>query len=101
MDNMDLLAPTVSELESRIQALEMRNVELEVRNVQLTKALSAASVQSGNKIDVVNKFAHLILTKHLEKISAITTLAGCNDENIEVYAIIDKSMHVRRGLLLR
>ena len=53
---MDLLAPTVSELESRIHALEMRNVELEVRNVQLTKALSAASVQSGNKIDVVNKF---------------------------------------------
>ena len=80
---MDLLAPTVSELESRIQALEMRNVELEVRNVQLTKALSAASVQSGNQIDVVNKFAHLILAKHLENISAITTLAGSNDENIE------------------
>ena len=90
MDNMDLLAPTVSELESRIQALEMRNVELEVRNVQLSKALSAASVQSGNKIDVVSKFAHLILTKNLERISAITTLAGSNDENIEVYAIIDK-----------
>ena len=70
MDNMDLLAPTVSELESRIQALEMRNVELEVRNVQLTKALSAASVQSGNKIDVVNKFSHLILKKNLDKISA-------------------------------
>ena len=87
---MDLLAPTVSELESRIYSLEMRNVELEIRNVQLTKALSAASIQSGNKIDVVNKFSHLILKKNLDKISAITTLAGTNEENTEVYNMIDK-----------
>ena len=90
MDNMDLLAPTVSELQSRIQELELRNVELEVRNVQLTKALASASVQSGNKIDVVNSFAHIIIAKHLEKISSITSIASSNEENDEVYAIIDK-----------
>ena len=52
----DLLAPTVAELEQRIHSLEMRNVELEIRDVQLTKALSAASVQSSNKVDMVNNF---------------------------------------------
>ena len=85
----DLLAPTVAELEQLIHSLEMKNVELEIRNVQLTKALSAASVQSANKVDVVNKFAHLILKKNLDKISAITSLAGTNEENTEVFNIVD------------
>ena len=86
----DLLAPTSTELQSRIQELELRNVELEVRNVQLTKALASASVNGCNKFDVVNSYAHIIIARHLEKISSITSIAATNEENDQVYAIIDK-----------
>ena len=86
----DLLAPTTTELQSRIRELELRNVELEVRNVQLTKALASASVNGCNHFDVVNSYAHIIIAKHLEKISSITSIAASNEENNEVYAIIDK-----------
>ena len=74
----DLLAPTSTELQSRIQELELRNVELEVRNVQLTKALASASVNGCNKFDVVNSYAHIIIARHLEKISSITSIAATN-----------------------
>ena len=75
------MAPTTSELQARIRELESRNVELEVRNVQLTKALASASTNGCDKFEVVNNFAHMIIDRHLEKISNIHHIAGTNEEN--------------------
>ena len=83
-------SPTTSELQARIRVLESRNVELEVRNVQLTKALASASTNGCDKFDVVNNYAHIIIDRHLETISNIHHIAGTNEENDQVYAIIDK-----------
>ena len=83
-------SPTTSELQARIRELESRNVELEVRNVQLTKALASASTNGCDKFEVVNNYAHIIIDRHLEKISNIHHIAGTNEENDQVYAIIDK-----------
>ena len=96
MDDVDpsILDTNSSELESRIFTLELRNRELELRNSQLTKLCSVLtlisdSVEPHHKMKRVNDYAHLIITKNIENISAITYLATNNEENQEVLALVD------------
>ena len=87
-----LLQPTISELESRIHTLELRNRELEVRNITLTKTiglLSNIDIDPQTKISRVNKYVAIILHRNQDRISPITHLQTKNENNEEVYAIVD------------
>ena len=86
----DLLDPTTSELLAKIRDLESRNVALEVRNIQLTKALASASTNGCDKYAVVNNYAHIIIDKHLNTISNIHQIHPTNEENVQIYNIIDR-----------
>ena len=92
LDDEGLIQPTISELENRIRTLELRNRELEIRNCTLTKTvglLSTMEIDSQTKINHVNKCVATILHKSREKIAAITHLETKNEDNQEVYNIVD------------
>ena len=87
-----LLQPTISELESRIRCLELRNRQLEVRNVTLTKTvglLSNMDIDPQTKISKVNKYVQIILYRNQDRISTITHMQTRNEDNKEIYDIVD------------
>ena len=92
LDDESMIQPTISELENRIITLELRNRELEIRNCTLTKTvglLSTMEIGPQQKINRVNKCVSTILHKNRERIAAITHLGTKNEDNQQVYDIVD------------